>query len=188
MTILIAVDQEIIFKVIADFFEEQGMKSALYNPENIPSGATCLLTDCPSKERDSNLSIPVIILDKKTSPISLEELFNRYQEKIINVRLDVFLVGSYKISTKVRQAVHVDLNTILSLTEKEVMILEMLYQSKTPLSKEKILRHVWGYESGIDTHTLETHIYKLRKKLSPESPEALILTLQEGYALTCLKS
>ena len=53
----------------------------------------------------------------------------------------------------------------LKVTEKEVIFLEMLYSSKKPLSRDYILKNIWKYSSETDTHTVETHIYRLRKKI-----------------------
>lgn len=183
MTVLIHTNQEILYKVIVDFFEAQNMTCYPYNPDHILSNATCLFWDNFSEDLPPEISIPIIVLDKNSSPISLEELLDLYREACAKKKTDTFFVGPYEISPKTRQAVHADLKITFSLTEKEIMILDRLHKTKTPLSKEEILGHVWGYKSGIDTHTLETHIYKLRKKLSPENPEAIIKTLKDGYVL-----
>ena len=52
------------------------------------------------------------------------------------------------------------------LTEKEVHLLELFLNEKKPISKNKILSLVWHYSSEADTHTVETHIYRLRKKVN----------------------
>ena len=52
------------------------------------------------------------------------------------------------------------------VTEKEIQLLELLFNSKKPFKKKIILEKVWKYASDADTHTVETHIYRLRKKIS----------------------
>ena len=71
------------------------------------------------------------------------------------------------------------------LTEKEKLILEMLYNAKTEsVSRDSLLKSVWGYQVAISTHTLETHVYRLRKKLQIASEvEGIILTTPGGYKL-----
>ena len=70
------------------------------------------------------------------------------------------------------------------LTEKEVQLLELFLNSKKPISKNKILSLVWNYSSDADTHTVETHIYRLRKKISDTfMDEKFILNNKEGYYL-----
>ncbi|ADK99695.1 Transcriptional regulatory protein WalR [Brevundimonas subvibrioides] len=71
------------------------------------------------------------------------------------------------------------------LTEKETNILKYLYRSGTKaVSREELLTEVWGYNAGVTTHTLETHIYRLRQKIEPEPGQArLLLTDAGGYRL-----
>ena len=70
------------------------------------------------------------------------------------------------------------------LTEKEIQLLELFLNNKKPLSKEQILSTVWNYSSDADTHTVETHIYRLRKKINNKfSDENFIVNTKDGYSL-----
>ena len=70
------------------------------------------------------------------------------------------------------------------LTEKEVQLLELFLNNKKPISKDKILSSVWNYSSEADTHTVETHIYRLRKKINDKfSDENFIINTKNGYSL-----
>ena len=70
------------------------------------------------------------------------------------------------------------------LTEKEIKLLELFLINKKPISKDKILISVWNYSSEADTHTVETHIYRLRKKISEEfMDENFIQNNKDGYFL-----
>ena len=72
----------------------------------------------------------------------------------------------------------------LTLTEKENEIFHFLLENKTSVSKSVLLRKIWKYNDGIDTHTLETHIYSLRKKLEKKLAIKNILEHKEkGYFL-----
>ena len=75
-------------------------------------------------------------------------------------------------------------NDFIILTEKEVQLLELFLRSKKPLSKDFILSSVWNYSTDADTHTVETHIYRLRKKINDKfMDEKFILNSKEGYYL-----
>ena len=76
-----------------------------------------------------------------------------------------------------------DENEII-LTEKEIQLLELFLNNKKPISKDKILSSVWKYSSDADTHTVETHIYRLRKKINEKfSDENFIVNTKDGYSL-----
>ncbi|MEE9273384.1 MAG: response regulator transcription factor [Robiginitomaculum sp.] len=73
----------------------------------------------------------------------------------------------------------------IHLTEKETNILKYLYRAGgKPVAREELLEEVWGYNSGVTTHTLETHIYRLRQKIEPKKGTAtLLITEPGGYRL-----
>ena len=75
-------------------------------------------------------------------------------------------------------------NQFITLTEKEVQLLELFLNNKKPISKDNILSSVWNYSLDADTHTVETHIYRLRKKVIDEfMDEKFILNNKDGYYL-----
>ena len=70
------------------------------------------------------------------------------------------------------------------LTEKEVQLLELFLSNKKPISKDNILSSVWKYSAESDTHTVETHIYRLRKKITEKfMDDKFILNNKDGYYL-----
>lgn len=76
-------------------------------------------------------------------------------------------------------------NEITKLTEKEVAIIKYLYKvGERIVSKTELLQEVWGYAPDVTTHTIETHVYRLRQKVEHDNPDAqLIVTLEGGYQL-----
>ncbi|MDQ4059520.1 MAG: response regulator transcription factor [Pseudomonadota bacterium] len=69
----------------------------------------------------------------------------------------------------------------IRLTEKEVAILKYLYRAgESPIARDVLLREVWGYNAGVTTHTLETHIYRLRQKIERNPSQAEILVTEAG--------
>jgi hypothetical protein len=70
------------------------------------------------------------------------------------------------------------------LTEREAaLLLHLARHAPAAVPRDALLRAVWNYQSGIDTHTLETHIYRLRQKISGSDKGHVLMTLEEGYAL-----
>ena len=76
------------------------------------------------------------------------------------------------------------LKNFIILTEKEIQLLDLFLNNKKPVSKDQILSSVWNYSSDADTHTVETHIYRLRKKINEKfMDEKFILNNKNGYYL-----
>jgi DNA-binding response OmpR family regulator len=73
----------------------------------------------------------------------------------------------------------------IRLTDKEAQILKYLYRAgDKPVPRDRLLDEVWGYNAGVATHTLETHIYRLRQKIEPDPANArLLITEAGGYRL-----
>ncbi len=70
------------------------------------------------------------------------------------------------------------------LTEKEIQLIELFLNNKKPITKDNILSSVWNYSAEADTHTVETHIYRLRKKILDKfKDDKFILNNKEGYHL-----
>ena len=70
----------------------------------------------------------------------------------------------------------------LQLTEKETKLIELLNEKKVPLNKEQLINLIWNYSSKSETHTLETHIYRLRKKISDKfNDDNFIRISDKGY-------
>ncbi len=96
----------------------------------------------------------------------------------------VFRVGPYEFRPAAKVLID-DRGRKVRLTEKETNILKFLYRAGgSTVERETLLREVWGYNAGVTTHTLETHIYRLRQKIEPEPGQArLLLTDAGGYRL-----
>ena len=76
------------------------------------------------------------------------------------------------------------LDDFIILTEKEIQLIELFLNNKKPTSKDNILSSVWNYSTDADTHTVETHIYRLRKKVSDKfMDQNFILNNKDGYYL-----
>ena len=83
-----------------------------------------------------------------------------------------------------KTVISLETRRLVVLTEKETMILKKLFWIwPESISKESLLSEVWGYQNMLATHTLETHIYRLRQKISRLIKTPLIETTQDGYML-----
>lgn len=96
----------------------------------------------------------------------------------------VFRLGDYEFRPAAKVLVD-QKGKKVRLTEKETNILKYLYRAgEKAVSREELLAEVWGYNAGVTTHTLETHVYRLRQKIEPDPANArLLLTEQGGYKL-----
>ncbi len=96
----------------------------------------------------------------------------------------VFRIGPYEFRPGMKMLVD-EKQRKLRLTEKETNILKYLYRNQPrPVPREELLTEVWGYNAGVTTHTLETHVYRLRQKIEPDPQHArLLLTEAGGYRL-----
>lgn len=102
--------------------------------------------------------------------------------------LEPFALGDYVFYPQeklLRPAAESDAAGDIDLTDKEVELLVYLAKRHAaPVSRDDLLRDVWRYQDGLDTHTLETHIYRLRQKIekSADNPQ-LLVTGEQGYFL-----
>ena len=72
----------------------------------------------------------------------------------------------------------------LQLTEKEMKIITFLNNSKGPVTINKLQSEVWGHKSKLETHTVETHVYRLRKKVEKKFNDKFFITsLKNGYKI-----
>lgn len=98
---------------------------------------------------------------------------------------DPLNLGQFLLHTEDSALEHRDSGTIIRLTDKERVFLETLYAAPDHvLDRKTLLVNVWGYAEGVETHTLETHLYRLRQKLESTGAEGLI---QSGDGLYRLK-
>lgn len=95
-----------------------------------------------------------------------------------------FMLGPYEFHPAMKLLVREDERKI-RLTEKETNILKYLYRAGgKAVPRDELLSEVWGYNAAVTTHTLETHVYRLRQKIEPDPSNArLLLTETGGYRL-----
>jgi len=152
--------------------------------------------------RDQGLAAPVIMLtaassdedtvqgleaganDYVTKPYRFAVLLARIRAQLRSHEQSVCQLGGYEFRPSAKILVDENERKI-RLTEKETNILKYLYRAgDKSVSREELLAEVWGYNAGVTTHTLETHVYRLRQKIEPDPGNArLLLTEAGGYRL-----
>jgi DNA-binding response OmpR family regulator len=158
------------------------------------------------KLREQGLKAPVIMLtasaeesdvvrgldsganDYIAKPFRINELLARLraQMRAFETSEDaVFQIGPYTFRPSARQLLDQNGRRI-RLTDKEAAILKFLYRAGgRPVSRQLLLGEVWGYNAAVTTHTLETHIYRLRQKIEPDpAVSRLLITEGGGYRLS----
>ena len=134
---------------------------------------------------NKNISSKCKYDDKHDLPINFSEL----KSKIVNLvtafkfnKNSLILIKDF-ILDKNEKKLKKD-NLYISITEREVQLIELLFNEKKPLSKNTILKTIWKYADDADTHTVETHIYRLRKKvLDKFKEENFIVNFKAGYTI-----
>ena len=122
--------------------------------------------------------------DYIAKPFRLNELLARMRAQLRGYDSSedaVFKVGPYLFRPSAKQLHDPARNKRVRLTEKEAAILKFLYRAGgRPVPRNVLLNDVWGYNSNVTTHTLETHIYRLRQKIEPNPAETRILLTEAG--------
>ena len=135
-----------------------------------------------TNNENNNLSLKNSIVLKEF-PIKIISLIEKLNINLLkqkyNFQNDIKL-NKYKLDLNSREISYN--NTKLKLTEREIDVLVFLNESSKPKKIESLQREVWGYTSDLETHTVETHIYRLRKKIKETfNDENLIISEKDGY-------
>lgn len=144
-------------------------------------------------------SVPMVLLsaEKRVSedklnivllkPFVLNELFDVLRaanNKLDNSREGYLNFGDFELHPNAREIVSLSENNCIKLTEKEVGIIKYLHKNSDKfVSKTALQKNVWKYNEDATTHTIETHIYRLRQKVEKHTTKRLILTENGCYKL-----
>ena len=133
----------------------------------------------------SKNNISNIFSEQLSLPINIKDLNKVVENSIVKKNFNKnssIKIKNYILDKNEKKLAKFD--DYILLTEKEVQLLELFLISKKSINKSEILDKVWQYSSDADTHTVETHIYRLRKKIKAKfSDENFILNDKNGYLL-----
>ena len=140
-----------------------------------------------STESDTILGLDAGANDYVTKPFRFGVLLARIRAHLRSHEQSedaVFRIGPYEFRPGGKLLIDAKQKKI-RLTEKETNILKYLYRAQPrPVPRDELLTEVWGYNAGVTTHTLETHVYRLRQKIEPDPQNSkLLLTESGGYRL-----
>ena len=181
---LLIYDLEILYEILNELNDSLNFKI-----RNIPKNQ---LKDV----NFDNLSNYLILSSKKKKNFKNQVIFNdlpiKFSKLIERINIEFLKqkfitqsninVGLYKIDINAR---FMSLNNLkLKLTEKEINTIIYLLNKKVAISIEELQKKVWGYNSELETHTVETHIHRLRKKIKEKFDEDnLIISSKNGYEI-----
>ena len=160
------------------FFVSELTKNFFYEikKSNFPSifvGESSVLKNIVLDERKNQLNMPFTILDFEKKVIAAIAKNEFKKNSLINLRGYVIDKNERKIKKN---------NLELQLSEKEINFLILFSKNKKPISRSLVLKNVWNYSSESETHTVETHIHRLRKKISEKfGDNAFIKNNNKGY-------
>ena len=121
------------------------------------------------------VKLPLDIVEFNQDIINLCMKFEFDNNSLIKIK-DYFLDKNKRVLKKK--------DIFLKITEKEIDFIEILHSSNKPLNRDFILKNIWNYSSNTDTHTVETHIYRLRQKIKNSfDDDNFIKNSKNGYYL-----
>ena len=140
-----------------------------------------------SKKKYPNISNQFVLENK---PIKIFKLIEKINIEFLKIKFNnqsQVKVKKYTIDLNSREMLIYDIK--LKLNEKEINTITYLSNSNGPVSIEELQKMVWSYQSNIETHTVETHIYRLRKKiLNTFDDNEFIISKKHGYQIKSEKS
>jgi DNA-binding response OmpR family regulator len=142
-----------------------------------------MLTGADS-DSDTILGLESGANDYVTKPFRLNVLLARIRAHIRQHEQSedaVFVIGPYSFQPSAKLLIETTTEKKVRLTEKETSILKFLFRAgDKPVTRETLLDEVWSYNAGVTTHTLETHVYRLRQKIEKDPSNATILVTEPG--------
>ena len=143
-----------------------------------------IMLTAAESDADTILGLDAGANDYITKPFRLGVLLARLRAQLRQHEQSedaVFTIGPYTFRPAAKLLVHGETKKKVRLTEKETAILKYLYRSgHLVVGRDTLLGEVWGYNAGVTTHTLETHVYRLRQKIEADPSNAEILVTEPG--------
>tara|TARA_X000000368_G_scaffold71474_1_gene52137 strand:- start:15 stop:617 length:603 start_codon:yes stop_codon:yes gene_type:complete len=173
-----------LYHILEELGLDLNFKISLINNENSLNEKLNILSNylIISNKKYSNISNQLVL---DNMPINIFKLVEKINIEFLRIQFNSqaqVKAGNYTVDLNSREILKS--NTKLKLTEKEINTITYLSKLNEPVSIEELQEKVWSYQSDIETHTVETHIYRLRKKiLNTFNDNKFILSKKNGYQI-----
>jgi DNA-binding response OmpR family regulator len=146
--------------------------------------APIIMLTAAAGDSDTILGLDAGANDYVTKPFKLGVLLARLRAHLRQHEQSddaTFAIGPYSFRPSAKMLLDEATRRKIRLTEKETAIIKFLYRAGEKIvNRETLLNEVWGYNAGVTTHTLETHVYRLRQKIERDPANARILVTEPG--------
>jgi DNA-binding response OmpR family regulator len=142
-----------------------------------------LMLTAADSEADTVLGLDSGADDYVTKPFRLSVLLARLRAHLRQREFAddaILTIGPYTFRPSAKLMTDASGKKKVRLTEKEAAILKFLYRADRVIGRDTLLGEVWGYNASVTTHTLETHVYRLRQKIERDPSHAEILVTEPG--------
>ena len=172
----------ILFEILNEIKRNLNFKIEYYDEDqfkkNLDNRNIVIISGDDKKNIQNQVKIDDFPIDiqKFIEVVNIQFLKNKFNQQN-NVKIGKY---SFNLNSRIMQF---DKKS-LQLTEKEMKIITFLNNSKGPVTINKLQSEVWGYKSKLETHTVETHVYRLRKKVEKKfNDKSFIISLKNGYKI-----
>ena len=181
---LIIYNYDTLFNILYEIKEYLNFEIIRANHTNISEVKKKIISDyLIISNKDNKTSGNFLIIDKM--PIEIKKFLQILNIKFLKDKFNLqsnINIGHYCLNLNSREISRSDIK--LDLTEREINLILFLKQSKDPVKVNVLQKEVWDYGSKLETHTVETHIYRLRKKISQKfNDDHFIESYKEGYKI-----
>ncbi len=180
---LFILDNNILFNILDEIKENFNFDLININSDNlknIENNDSDYLVLSKSNIRDTK---NILVLGE--FPLKIQELLQIINIQFLKNKFSIqseIKIGSYKLNLNSREIVKNNIR--LNLTERETNLIIFLHKSTEPVKINQLEKNVWDYGSELETHTVETHIYRLRKKIKENfKDENFVISSKKGYLI-----
>ncbi|MCR6629453.1 MAG: response regulator transcription factor [Magnetospirillum sp.] len=167
-------------QALAELLENAGHRVTARAAPVPADGFDLVLAEAPVLAQAEPGGVPMLALAK---PVRLGPLLARVEDALRTAPAAAVMLGPWRFHAAARLLEDAHGGKV-RLTDKEAAILEHLHRAGGVVARETLLAEVWGYSEAVTTHTLETHIYRLRRKIEADPANAaLLITEPGGYRL-----